>query len=286
MSDLTGLEDLLLLMIAALVPALVYLSWVRGTERYQTQSWGGLLSLFFYGAIFATFIAGILEVFLIAAGSEVAQNYPAPEFTFLNPDSPTSLFFLILVVAPFVEEGLKASGVVRASDRLKLVSDGLVFGAAVGLGFGFFETFLYGLGAYSTGGLEAGLGLIVIRSLSSVLLHGSTTSMFGYGYAEMRLNGRTGYAGAYYLLAVAMHAGFNTLASLGVIVAMFGYSPEIADYASFIGLALALLYAFGAIEHARGVIQRTDTPGALGPPEKYRPKPVRVAQYAAPVRRR
>ena len=286
MSDLSALEDLLLLMIAALVPALVYLSWVRGTERYQTQSWGGLLSSFFYGAIFATFIAGVLEVLLLTAGSTFAQNYPAPEFTFLNPDSPTSLIFLVLVVAPFVEEALKASGVVRAAGRLRLVSDGLVIGAAVGLGFGFFETFLYGLGAFAQGGLEAAIGLIVVRSLSSVLLHGSTTSMFGYGYAEMRLNGRTGYAGAYYLLAVTMHAGFNALASLGVILTLFGYSTQTSDDASLIGLALAFLYAFGAIEHARGVIQRTDTPGALGPPDRYRPKPVRAAQYSAPPRRR
>ncbi len=286
MSDLTALEDLLLLMLAALVPALLYLSWVRGTEKYQTQAWGGLLSLFFYGAIFATFIAGILEVILLTAGSTVAQKYPAPEFTFLNPDSPTSLFFLILVVAPVVEEALKASGVVRASERLRLVSDGLVFGAAVGLGFGFFETFLYGLGAFSEGGLEAGIGLILVRSLSSVLLHGSTTSMFGYGYAEMRLNGRTGFAGAYYVLAVVMHSGFNALASLGAIVALFGYSNAISDDASLIGLALAVLYAFLAIEHARTVIQRTDAPGALGPPDRFRPKPVRPAQLSSGPRRR
>jgi RsiW-degrading membrane proteinase PrsW (M82 family) len=286
MTDLTPLEDLLLLMIAALVPALIYLSWVRGTEKYQTQAWGGLLSSFFYGAIFATFFAAVLEAFLLAAGAAIDLQYPAPEYTFLNPNSSTSALFLILVVAPFVEEALKASGVVRASDKLRLVSDGLVFGAAVGLGFGFFETFLYGVSEYWKGGLVAGLGLILVRSLSSVLLHGSTTSMFGYGYAEMRLNGRTGFAGAYYLLAVAMHAGFNALAGIGMILPMFGVSAQLTDYASAIGLVVALVYAIVAIEHARGVIQRTDTPGALGPPEKYRPKPVRAAQYSSMPRRR
>jgi RsiW-degrading membrane proteinase PrsW (M82 family) len=286
MSETAALEDLLLLLIVALVPAILYLSWVRGTERYQTQSWGTLLSLFFYGALFATFVAAILELVILDVGSAVSQKFPAPEFTFLNPNSSLSEFFLVLIVAPFIEEGLKASGVVRQSDGLRLISDGLVFGAAVGLGFGFFETFLYGVGEWVTGGLVAGIALIVVRSLSSVLLHGSTTSMFGYGYAEYRLNGRTGYAGAYYLLAVAMHAGFNLLASLGAIVAILGFSSGLASDASVLGLLLAFVYAFAAIEHARTVITRTDTPGALGPPERFRPKPVRSAQYARPPARR
>ena len=217
--------------------------------------------------------------------SAIVQKFPAPEFTFLNPNSSLSEFFLVLIVAPFIEEGLKASGVVRSGDRLRLVSDGLVFGAAVGLGFGFFETFLYGVGEWATGGLEAGIALIIVRSLSSVLLHGSTTSMFGYGYAESRINRRTGYAGAYYLLAVSMHAFFNVLASLGAIVTILGFSSGLADDASLLGLLLAFVYAFGAIEYARSVINRTDAPGALGPPDRFRPKPVRAAQYNRPPRR-
>jgi len=286
MSGFGALEDLLLLLIVALIPAIVYLAWVRGTERYQMQSWGTLLSLFFYGALFATIVAAFLELFVLDAGGAIAQKFPAPEFTFLNPNSSLSEFFLILIVAPFIEEALKASGVVRQGDQLRLVSDGLVFGAAVGLGFGFFETFLYGVGEWVTGGLVAGIALIVVRSLSSVLLHGSTTSMFGYGYAESRLHRRGGYAGAYYLLAVTMHAAFNVLASLGAIVALFGVSNGLADDASLLGLLLAFVYAFSAIEYARGVINRTDTPGALGPPERFRPKPARVAQYARPPARR
>jgi RsiW-degrading membrane proteinase PrsW (M82 family) len=286
MSDLTALEDLLILLIAALLPALLYLSWVRGTERFGTEPWGPLLSSFFYGALFATIVAAILEAVLLAAGTAFAKAYPAPEFTFLNGNSSLGAFFLVLVLAPFIEEALKASGVVRASSKFRLVSDGLVFGAAVGLGFGFFETFLYGLGAFATGGLVAGLGLILVRSLSSVLLHGSTTSMFGYGYAESTLNGRRGYAGAYYLLAVGMHALFNALASLGAIAMFLGFSTTFAGYASVIGLLLVFVYAFAAIEHARSVIGQTDHPGADGPHPRYRPPMTARPRYQdAPPRR-
>jgi RsiW-degrading membrane proteinase PrsW (M82 family) len=284
-TDYTGLEDLLLLLIASLLPALVYLSWVRTTERYDLEPWGPLLSAFFYGALFATIIAAILEGVLLAVGTEFSQAYPAPEFTFLNGNSTLGAFFLVLVLAPIVEEGLKASGVVRAAERIRYVSDGLVLGAAVGLGFGFFETFLYGLGAFATGGLAAGLGLIVVRSLSSVLLHGSTTAMFGYGYATNRLLGRRGYAGAYFLLAVAMHGSFNALASAGAITAFLGFSSTISDYASLVGLVLVFVYAFAAIEHARAVIHGTDRPvGSAGPgqyrtPAAVRPKPVDPRRY-------
>src|SRR5579859_6296309 len=119
MTDLGAVEDLLILLLAALVPALVYLSWVRGSERYSRQPWGLLLSSFFYGALFATIVAGILEAILVAAGTAVSQQYPAPEFTFLNGNSTLGAFFLVLVLAPVVEEGLKGLGVVRAADRIR-----------------------------------------------------------------------------------------------------------------------------------------------------------------------
>jgi hypothetical protein len=168
------------------------------------------------------------------------------------------------VIAPFVEEAIKAYGVVRRDDALKVVADGPVFGASVGLGFGFFETFLYGVGGYLAGGLIAGVTLVFVRSISSVLLHGSSTAMFGYGYAASKLEGRTGAAGGYYLLAVGMHASFNALASLGAIAIALGYSNSIGGYADALGLVLAITFAFGAIDHVVTVIHRSSFPAAEG----------------------
>ena len=285
-SLVAAVEDLLILIIVALVPALLYLSWIRGSERYQTQPWSSLLNTFTYGAFGATIVAAILEVILISIGTAISQNYPRPEFLFLNGNSPLGLFFIVLVIAPFVEEGLKATGVYRAREQLKLVSDGLVFGAAAGLGFGFFETFIYGFSAFVTGGLVAGITLILVRSVSSVVLHGSTTSMFGYGYALDRLEGRSGATASYYLLAVLMHATFNFIASLGVIVAALGYGTNYSDLASLLALLLGIGFAFGAIEHARAVIRRTDFPGAAQVHPRFRPPPpVRRASTAPSDRR-
>ncbi|MCI4349906.1 MAG: PrsW family intramembrane metalloprotease [Thermoplasmata archaeon] len=275
MTDFGAFWDLVILVLAALLPALLYLAWVRKSERFMAEPWSALLSSFAYGAIVATLVSATLEVILVALGTAVSHSFPAPEFTFLNGNSSAGLFFLVLVIAPFVEEGLKASGVVRAGARFRLVSDGPVFGASVGLGFGFFETLLYGLGAFLTGGLAAGLGLIFIRSLSSVLLHGSTTAMFGYGYAQAKFRGGGYTTAGYYFLAVLMHASFNALASLSAILLAVHVNVLTSSQADVIGLVLAITYAFAAIEHARSVIARTNFPGASAPHPRYRPPPVK-----------
>ncbi len=271
MSGAADLTDLIVLVLVSLIPALIYLAWVRRTERYRTESWGPLLWAFVYGAIFATLVAGVLEGILVAVGTTASGYLPGPEFVFLNENSPAGTFFLVLVIAPFIEEALKASGVGANRRRLRMLADGPVFGASVGLGFGFFETFLYGLGAFLAGGLAAGLALIVIRSLSSVLLHGSTTGMFGYGYARGRFGVPGPGAGSYYLLAVGMHSSFNALASLAAILALLGFPVLAVEAASLLALLVAVAYAFGAIEHVRSVIASSDYPSLLKGAPAFRP---------------
>ncbi|MGI0071676.1 MAG: PrsW family intramembrane metalloprotease [Thermoplasmata archaeon] len=264
MSGLDPVLDLVLLVLVSLVPALLYLTWVRRTERFQSSPWGPVLGAFVYGAVFATIVAAILEALVVALGTRVSLHYPGPEFLFLNGNSTAGTFFLVLVIAPFIEEALKGSGVYAYRAHLRSVADGPVFGASVGLGFGFFETFLYGLSAYLVGGLEAGIALILVRSVSSVLLHGSSTGMFGYGYARSRFGVSGAGTGSYYMLAVAMHASFNALASLAVLVALVGVSGFAASLASLIALLAAIAFALGAIEHVRHVIATADYP-ALQP---------------------
>jgi RsiW-degrading membrane proteinase PrsW (M82 family) len=264
--------DLLLLVLVSLIPALIYLAWVRRSARFERESWGPLLRAFLYGALFATIAAALVELVLVAVGTAASQAYPGPEFVFLNGNSTLGGIFLVLVIAPFVEEALKASGVYAYRDRFRSIADGPVFGASVGLGFGCFETFLYGLGAYVVGGLVAGIVLILVRSVSSVLLHGSSTGMFGYGFARSRYGQPGPGTGAYYLLAVAMHAGFNFLASLAVILALAGVTGFAVDTASYVALFAAVLFAFGAIEHVRAVVASADYPALQLGSSRYRPK--------------
>jgi len=271
MTDFGAGWDLVILVVVAFVPALIYLSWIRGTERYGQEAWGPLLRAFFYGAIFATITAAILETIIVSLGTTISTTYPAPEFVFLNGNSNAGVFFLVLVIAPLVEEALKGSGVVAFRSSFRTLADGPVFGASVGLGFGFFETFLYGLGAYLVGGLAAGLTLILVRSVSSVLLHGSSTGMFGYGYARSRYQQPGAGTGSYYLVAFGMHASFNALASLAVILAIAGFPGFAVDAAGLIALLAAIFFAIWAIEHVRAIIQAADYPSLLGVTVRYRP---------------
>jgi RsiW-degrading membrane proteinase PrsW (M82 family) len=270
-SALDGLEDLVILVLVALTPALIYLSWVRRTERFSRNDWGSVLRAFAYGAFFATIVAAILELLLVSLGTSISGQLVGPEFVVLNGNSTAGAFFLVLVIAPFVEEALKGSGVYVYRDRLRSVADGPVFGASVGLGFGFFETFLYGLSAFLIGGLVAGIALILIRSVSSVLLHGSSTGMFGYGFARSRFRVPGPGTGAYYLLAVAMHSGFNALASLAAIVALVGVSGVGVALASYLALFAAIAFAFAAIEHVRHVIAVSEYPALLPGANRFQP---------------
>jgi protease PrsW len=263
--------DLLLLVLVSLVPALLYLGWVRHTERVAAGGWGSILKPFVYGALVATIIAAVLEEVIVSLGTSASTHLVGPEFLFLNGNSTAGAFFLVLVIAPLIEEALKASGVYYFRDQIRSLADGPVVGASVGLGFGFFETFLYGLSAYLIGGLVAGIALILVRSVSSVLLHGSSTGMFGYGYARSRFGVPGAGAGGYYLVAVGMHAGFNALASLAAIVAIFGVTGVGIDLASYLALLAAIAFAFAAIEHVRHVIVAAQYPSLL--PGRRAPTP-------------
>ena len=271
MTTLDDTLDLTILIVVSLLPALLYLAYVRRTERYAQEAWGPLLRAFAYGAVFATVAAAFVEGIVVAVGTATSQQFPQPEFAFLNGNSTLGAFFLVLVIAPFVEEALKGAGVTSFGSQFRVLADGPVFGASVGLGFGFFETFLYGLGAFLIGGLAAGITLILIRSVSSVLLHGSSTGMFGYGYARSRFNAPGPGTGSYYLLAVGMHAGFNALASLAAILAFVGFTGFTVDAATFLGLIAAIGFALAAIEHVRSVIQTADYPALVLGSQRFQP---------------
>ena len=65
MTSVNDAESLLLLALLALLPALIYLVWVRRAERFQREGWGSVLGAFAYGALFATVTAGILEAVIV-----------------------------------------------------------------------------------------------------------------------------------------------------------------------------------------------------------------------------
>ncbi len=185
------------LLALAFLPPLVFMLWVRNHEKTQREPLGAVLGMFVYGGTLGVIIALALILLLdYSLGAE-----------------PGGLTLLSLVlIAPLVEELAKGLGLGLVRRRILEIEDGIVYGAAIGLGFAATENLLYGLQALRDSGLEQASLTIAFRVLSSVLLHAGSTALLGYGYARMLLR-RQGLAALvpYYLLAVLQHALYNFL---------------------------------------------------------------------------
>jgi RsiW-degrading membrane proteinase PrsW (M82 family) len=240
--------DTLLVVLVAFVPSLVYLIWIRNTEKYSREPYGRLFRVFAYGAVVSVIVAIVFElVFLAFFNRNIERVY---QVVGENPN--LSGLVLACVIAPIVEEISKALGIFRVRKFFDEIENGLVYGAAAGLGFAATENLLYEGTAFVTDGTQAWISVVVIRSLASALLHATTSSVFGLGIAGKQMNG-TSWA-PYYLAAVMMHAIFNFAASFGVL-----YSDSLGDLANLVSLIVALTMAFSGIAWVRLRIKYLDT---------------------------
>ncbi len=105
-----------------------------------------------------------------------------------------------LFSAPVLEEALKALPLLLLV-RLQRSRPAVIYGFAIGLGFAFAESALY-----LTTNPESSLGMALARVVSVHLIHGFGTGLVGL------LAGRMRWALAAFVLAAAVHAGFNWLA--------------------------------------------------------------------------
>ncbi|MFQ6060544.1 MAG: PrsW family intramembrane metalloprotease [Thermoplasmata archaeon] len=204
------LPVILILVLSSFLPPVVYMAWLRNSERFSKEPWGQVFKVFIFGAVFGVIIALILSfAVLYLIGGFVDRIY-----LFGWDKDIVQTLLIVVIIAPFVEEFAKGVGVYTAHFEITEPEDGLVYGASCGLGFAATENLLYGFLAYTQGGLAVSLVLIGIRSISSALLHASATSILGYGIGRSIVSGGRHRVFPYYLLAVFMHAVFNYTASL------------------------------------------------------------------------
>lgn len=227
---------------------LLFVWWVRNTPRYGREPMRVVLRVFGWGAFVSVVIALIFELLLTSAAMEIGPLYAylASHFS-MKPED----VFGFLIAAPFVEEAAKGLGARTARRRINSVTDGLVYGAAAGLGFSAMENLLYGLTAWlalSQQGLDpsSSLLVIVVRSFSSSLLHGSATAVTGYGIAKAWLSDRAYAFVPFYLLAVVMHATFNFAVNLSNL-----YPGQLGGLIEYVGFFAAVVFAVVAITIVR-----------------------------------
>jgi len=140
-------REIILLFIFAFLPAIIYVIWIRNTEKYNRERWIPIFICFIWGASIAIIASIFLELFLEISLTASIQS--------------TNLFGLstAIIIAPFVEELVKPFALrTRIVKReIKELEDGLIYGAVAGLGFSATENLFYGYSFLSE-------GLVVLKS--------------------------------------------------------------------------------------------------------------------------
>ncbi|MCX6651849.1 MAG: PrsW family glutamic-type intramembrane protease [Methanomassiliicoccales archaeon] len=251
---LDSLVWFVLVLLAAVVPPLLYMIWVRNKEVCQREPYSAVLGVFLFGASVSVALAFILESVIMAllysSGSPLARGF----WNFRPYDPTLQVFLLAVIIAPVVEEISKGLGVFSVHGRLTEIENGLVYGAAAGLGFAASENILYLLNALS-GGVEEFVLTAVIRALTSTILHASATGILGYGIARARVLGSYGQNKSwlpYLLAAMLLHGAFNLFAILGEIV------PQYQGELALLGLVMAFVLATTAFALLRRRIVELD----------------------------
>jgi RsiW-degrading membrane proteinase PrsW (M82 family) len=167
----------LLSVLCATLPMLTFLMIVWWMDRHDREPLWLFGLTFFWGAIGSIFLALIGSTILMV-----------PLQWVLGPELADSLSAVI--IAPLVEEPTKALILfaIMFSRHFDNASDGFVYGAAAGLGFGMTENFMYFVNVAHTADVATWMQTVVIRTLFSAVMHAAATSWVGaaLGFARFR----------------------------------------------------------------------------------------------------
>lgn len=201
--DQNTIYSIVFFLLVALIPSVLWIAWLRKKVHTGPGLWS-LLLMFGWGAVFAVIIALVLNTLI-------------PGFSPRTYGTP--MFFVAVIVAPFVEELAKPLGLKFAKFDIASIRDGVILGATAGLGFAATENLLYELTALNDGGWASFWATAIIRSIAACALHASATAMTGRGYAWVTENYKhILLILPFYLVAVFLHGLYNYLAISGDIL--------------------------------------------------------------------
>ena len=165
--------------LAAVIPMLIYLTIIWRFDRYDREPFALLFKNYLWGALGAITLAII--------GSGIMSGF----FSFFIQSKAVLHRTETIFIAPFVEEITKGLFLFITVKNIKFdnMTDGIVYGGAIGLGFGMTENFLYFVAYGST--VSEWLSIVIIRTLFSAIMHCVSTATFGafLGYAKFKNSG-------------------------------------------------------------------------------------------------
>lgn len=193
----------------AVLPMVLFLALVWWMDRYDREPIWLIGLTFMWGALGATLLSLVgnttVHLGLAAALGEATASTITP-----------------VVVAPLIEEPTKAAVLflVLLSRHFDNTTDGFVYGAAAGLGFGMTENLLYfwqvaALASWDPGeGLRAWATTVGMRTFYSAVLHATASSVVGasLGFARFRRwPARVVVVPLGFAVAMAIHGLWNGL---------------------------------------------------------------------------
>jgi RsiW-degrading membrane proteinase PrsW (M82 family) len=161
---------------AALVPMLTYLIIIWKIDRYDREPFSLVIINYLYGAVGAIIIAVLGSGLISTLVSFIVDNREI-----VNRIET-------ILVAPIVEETTKGFFLFLMVYNKKFdnITDGIVYGGAIGLGFGMTENFFYFV--FYAHSFNDWLSIVIIRTLFSGVMHCVSTGILGafLGYAKFK----------------------------------------------------------------------------------------------------
>jgi protease PrsW len=186
-----------------------YLMVIWWLDRYEREPLWLVALTFLWGGVFGTCFSCLINSTLITIAAALVGAKGASVFG-------------TVIVAPFVEEVMKGAvflPLLLFGNNVDNRTDGLIYGAATGLGFATIENLHYYNNNYDPNKVEAVIVLIVLRTLFCAFLHCSSSAMLGMaiGHARHRAGILLGLLIALvgYVCAVGNHMLWNLLSTLG-----------------------------------------------------------------------
>ena len=217
--------------LCAIVPMVAMLAFVWWLDRYDREPVWLLAVTFMWGATGAILLGMIGSVVLLI---------PLSMF-----DPSATAIGAPVMVAPLIEEPAKALILLAVvlSRHFDNMTDGFVYGAAAGLGFGMTENFLYFTSVAAEGEVGVWVTTVVIRTAFSAVMHAMATSVVGACMGFARFRGPAAMiaaASAGLVVAMGIHALWNGLITLD----SFGNAQGLLFLADLILLPMELAVIF------------------------------------------
>ena len=230
----------------------VFLSIIWWMDRYDREPvW--LLSLtFLWGAVGSVIASLIFSVLWTAVVGAALMLIDSPDWAYEAA--------LPSIVAPLAEEPAKAMILLLIIWHADFdnMTDGFVYGAAAGLGFGMTENFLYFISTIDD--LDVWMGTVIVRTCYSAIMHATATAIVGaaLGWARFRGPVTLFFTGIFGLLAaMCVHGLWNGLLTFDDILGGSGHLISL-DFALLFIEAIVTLIVFQVCLHDESTTIRAE----------------------------